>query len=207
MENHIIYKTIFKNKIMSKNILVINGNPKKESLCKSIAEEYIKGAKESQSSVKLINLRDLKFDPILHEGYTRKQLLEKDLKQAQEDILWADHIVFVYPTWWATVPALMKGFLDRTFTPYFAFKFTGFLKWKKLLKGRSAHIITTMNGPKILYYLYFLAPGHNTLKKSILQFSGISPVRSTIIDRSENLSKERAKKILKKIRKKGIKLK
>jgi putative NADPH-quinone reductase len=33
---------------------------------------------------------------------------------ARELILWAEHLVFVYPTWWGTMPALLKGFLDRT---------------------------------------------------------------------------------------------
>ena len=53
------------------------------------------------------------FDPLV-------QPVEKDLLQARRLISWADHIVFVYPTWWGTMPALLKGFLDRVLAPDFA---------------------------------------------------------------------------------------
>ncbi len=43
--------------------------------------------------------------------------------EIQQEILAADHLVFVYPNWWATFPALLKGFIDRVFLPNFAFKY------------------------------------------------------------------------------------
>lgn len=43
--------------------------------------------------------------------------LEEDLVKAQELIRWADHLVFVYPIWWGTMPAVLKGFFDRVFLP------------------------------------------------------------------------------------------
>ena len=57
----------------------------------------------------------------------------------QQDILWADHLVFVYPNWWSTVPALLKGLIDRMFVPGFAFKYRENSPfWDKLLKGKTA---------------------------------------------------------------------
>ena len=60
-----------------------------------------------------MRLGDLRFDPVLREGYQQVQALEPDLLQAQANILWAEHLVLVYPIWWGGIPALLKGFFDR----------------------------------------------------------------------------------------------
>ena len=105
---------------MKKNILIILAHPAKKSLCESIANEYYQKLWNEKNTVKLIKLKDLKFDLNLYEGYSEEQLLEKDLQKIQKDILWANHLIFVFPTWWGTYPALLKGFVDRVFLPGFA---------------------------------------------------------------------------------------
>ncbi|MFW5761753.1 MAG: NAD(P)H-dependent oxidoreductase [Cyclobacteriaceae bacterium] len=68
-------------------------------------------------------LGDLSFDPILWKGYKEIQELEPDLKYAQECIKWSDKWVIIYPIWWGSVPALLKGFMDRTLYSGFAYKY------------------------------------------------------------------------------------
>ena len=161
-----------------KKILVINGNPDKDSMCAKFAESYKNGAESSGADCKLVNLIDLQFDLILHFGYRKRTELEPDLVQVQKDILEANHLVFVYPTWWSTYPALLKGFIDRVFLPKFAFKYReNSLLWDKLLTGKSARLIVTMDTPKWYYWLVYKSPGHNSLKKGILEFCGIKPVK------------------------------
>ncbi len=106
-----------------KKILIINGHPDKESICFALAESYKKGADAKGANCKLVNLIDLSFNPILTYGYRKISVLKPDLIQAQKDILEANHLVFVYPNWWSTYPALLKGFFDRAFVPNFAFKY------------------------------------------------------------------------------------
>lgn len=161
-----------------KKILIINANPDKESICAEFAKSYLKGAESAGAACKLVYLIDLQFDLILHFGYRKRTELEPDLMQIQKDILEADHLVFVYPTWWSTYPALLKGFIDRVFLPKFAFKYReNSLLWDKLLTGKSARLIVTMDTPKWYYWLVYKSPGHNSLKKGILEFCGIKPVR------------------------------
>ena len=161
-----------------KNILIINGHPDKESLCFSIAESYQKGAMSSGAKCKLVHLIDLKFNPVLLHGYRERTELEPDLLLIQQDILEADHLVFVYPTWWGTYPALLKGLIDRVFLPQFAFKYRdNSLLWDKLLKGKSARLIVTMDTPTWYYSLIYRSPGHHSMKKTILEFCGIKPVK------------------------------
>jgi NAD(P)H dehydrogenase (quinone) len=163
-----------------KKILIINGHPDKESFCFSLAENYKKGADTNGDECKLVHLIDLKFNPILTYGYRVVSELEPDLVQIQNDILQADHLVFVYPTWWGTYPALLKGFIDRVFLPNYAFKYhTDSPFWDKLLKGRTARIITTMDAPIWYYWLMYRSPGHNAMKRAILEFCGIKPVKIT----------------------------
>jgi len=173
---------------MSKKILVILGHPQKESLCGSLAEAYAAGANlvpigsanAVGAEVRTIALGDLTFDPILWNGYKEIQPLEPDLVKAQELITWAEHLVFVYPNWWGTMPALMKGFFDRTLLPNFAFKYRqDSPMWDKLLANRTAQLLVTMDTPSWYYRWIFKMPGHEQMKRTILGFCGIKVVKIT----------------------------
>ncbi len=163
-----------------KKILIINGHPDKKSFCFALAESYKKGADINGTECKLVHLIDLKFNPILTFGYRVVSDLEPDLLKIQNDILQADHLVFVYPTWWGTYPALLKGFIDRVFLPNFAFKYhKNSPYWDKLLKEKTARLIVTMDAPKWYYWMMYRSPGHNSMKRAILEFCGIKPVKIT----------------------------
>ncbi len=188
-----------------KKILIILGHPNISSLNGAIADSYEKGAKEAKYKIKRLNLSELNFDPILHQGYNQIQKLEPDLIQAQKNIKWADHIVFIYPTWWGTVPAIMKGFIDRSILPGFGFNYTGPNTWQRHLKGRSARIITTMGGIPLLYRL-ICSPGIKTLKYAFLIFCGISPVRVTMFGGiRKSTPASRINKLLDQAKKLGLK--
>lgn len=183
-----------------KKILVINGNPDKESFCFALAESYKKGAELTGADCKLVNLIDLKFNPILSFGYRKRIELEPDLLTIRQDILDSDHIVFVYPNWWGTYPALLKGFIDRVFLPDYAFKRReNSILWDKLLKNKSARLIVTMDSPKWYYSLIYRNTGHNSIKKGVLEFCGIKPVRITSFHLIKTSSESLRKKWIKKV--------
>ena len=174
------------------NILIINGNPKPDSLSEELAKAYKKGAEHSGANCILLSLYELKFNPILQHGYNKRTELEPDLINAQEQIKKADHLVFVYPSWWGTYPALLKGFIDRVFLPEFAFKYReNSPLWDKLLKGKSARLIVTMDAPVWYFKLMQKAPGHNSMKRSILYFCGVKPVKITSFSPVKSASEEK----------------
>lgn len=163
-----------------KKILIINGHPDNESFNFALAQAYKKGALSSGSEVKEIIIRDLDFNPNLQYGYRKRTDLEPDLIDAQEKIRWANHLVWVYPVWWGSIPAIMKGFIDRVFLPGFAFqKRENSVWWDKLLTNKSARIISTLDQPPWYYWLVYGEPSNKAMKKLTLQFSGIKPVRVT----------------------------
>ena len=163
-----------------KKVLIINGHPDADSFCSALVKSYAKGCLASGNEVVVLHLVELKFDLNLNGGFKSEQVLENDLKLAQQQILWAQHIVIVHPVWWGSVPALLKGFFDRVLLPGFAFKYhKNDPMWDKLLKGRSGHVIYTTDTPPLFYKFIFLSPSVNMVKKRVLQFCGISPVKVT----------------------------
>jgi len=160
--------------------LLILGHPSPDSFNAALADAYASAAQQAGRELRRINLHALSFDPILHGAYRGEQPLEPDLQAAQADILWAEEIVWVYPVWWGGLPALLKGFLDRTLLPGFAYKFRkGHRSWDKLLRGRAARIVVTLDTPGWYDRLVYGRPAWRQMKHTILQFCGMKLLSTT----------------------------
>jgi putative NADPH-quinone reductase len=182
-------------------ILIILGHParKRQSLSEALANAYKEGAIERGHEVRLYKVADKQFDPILHEGYEEEQAAEPDIIEAQERIRWADHLVFVYPLWEYMIPALLKGFLERTFTRGFAYLERDSQKKGKLLAGKSARLIQTSGMPSFIYRFWYRAHGAKALR-DMLGFCGIRPVRATYFGMIEAADDARRKHWLNKVK-------
>ena len=185
-------------------IAIIVGHPDTDAFSSSVAKWYEESAENSGHQIELIHLAKLSFDPILHKGYSKEQKLEKDLERAQSTIQWAEHLVIIYPNWWGSMPALLKGFFDRVMLPGFAFKFDEKKKRSVgLLKGKTARIILLMRQKPAEYREKYPYAGE-TVKHSILEFCGIKPVTMTEIGPAERLDEAYRKKWEKIIRKLAV---
>jgi putative NADPH-quinone reductase len=189
-----------------KNILIIQGHPDEESYCRALGNAYKMGAISEGAEVQEIVVSELSFNPSLNFGYRKRTKLESDLLAAQDKIKWADHLVIIYPLWWGGMPAILKGFFDRTFLPGFAFqKRENSVWWDKYLTGKSARIITTMDQPPWYHWLVYGKPAHKAMKKMILEFCGIKPVKITSIGPIRFSTDEFRKKHLEKVNTLGLK--
>lgn len=169
--------------IYKKKILILLGHTDWDSMCGYLATRYEESAKEAGHEVRRVNIGDLEFDPILHNGYKTIQALEPDLIKLQEDFNWANHIVVSYPNWWSTMPAKLKGLFDRFLLPGFAFRMNkGSLlgTWNGLLKGKTARVIITMDQHPFLTWI-LIGDYSNEIRRGILWFCGVWPVRITSI--------------------------
>lgn len=159
---------------MSKKIVVLLGNSDVETFSGSIADRYQAAAEEAGHEVARFNIGEMKFDPILHKGYKEIQKLEPDLINLQEAITAADHIVIVYPNWWCTMPAILKGLFDRMWIPGFAFNFDK--QTKKLvqrLKGKTGRTIVVAGTHSPLKTWWLFGDYTNEIQHGILGFAGI----------------------------------
>ncbi len=191
-----------------KKVLVINGHPDKESYNNGLALAYRRGAEKSGAEVREISIRELKFNINLKFGYRKRTELEPDLLSAQEDLKWAEHIVWIYPVWWGSVPAIMKGFLDRVLLPGFAFKKReGSVWWDRYFTGKTSRIICTMDQPTWYYRLINRSPSHYAMKKLTLNYIGIKKVDITAIGPLRLSKDEYRTNWLKKIEKLGMSIK
>jgi putative NADPH-quinone reductase len=190
---------------MSKRILIILGHPSNIGYCGALADSYAAGAETAGNEVKRIFLADLVFDPVLRSGFNCVQELEPDLEAAQAAISWSQHLVFVYPIWWGAMPALLKGFIDRVFLPGFAFKYrSGSALWDKLLTGRSAHLLVTMDSPPWYFRWFTRMPGHHQMKRAILEFCGIKPVKISEFGSVKSSTQQQREKWLSKVNSYGL---
>lgn len=191
---------------MKSNILVINGHPDAESYCSALTQAYVSGA-QGAADIRTIEMSRMAFDPNLKQGYRKRTELEPDLLAAQDMIRWADHLVFVYPTWWGAMPAVLKGFFDRTLLPGFAYAYRqDSVLWDKLLKGKTAHLIVTSDTPSWYNWLMYRQAGHIVMKRNILGFCGIKTVRVTEVGPIKPSSKEQRTHWLDRVKKLGSKL-
>lgn len=160
--------------IPMKNILIIDAHPASSSLCSALVASFRDGAVDRTADVHEIRLRDLAFDPVLHEGYNRRQAWEPGLKQAWADIQWADHLCFVFPTWWGGHPALLQGFFERVFLPGKVVRFpeTGHA-FDRLMCGKTAQVLTTMDTPVWYDRWVYGRCGVRRVKQTILEFTGM----------------------------------
>lgn len=190
-----------------KKILIINAHPKENSFCFALAKKYSEAIKSKNHDFQFLNLNKLNLEKFIKYTHEQKPDLSEDLLKSQELISWADHLVFVYPTWWASPPALLKVFFEVIFLSGFAFKYQkskGFApKWDKLLLGKSARLIVTMDSPPFYYKLFVGDPGFKMMK-DIMNFCGIKPVYKNYFGSVKMSSDKRRQKWLDKVYKIGL---
>ncbi len=180
-------------------IVIIQGHPDPGGgrLCHALANAYIQGAVEASHEVELFDVARLNF-PLLQSQANWDIGVEgtpEQLRPAQAACKAADHIVFVYPLWLGTMPALLKAFLEQVFRPGVALSYgKGFPK--PLFKGKSARVVVTMGMPALAYRWYFGAHSLKSLERNILKFVGMKPVRDTVFGMVENTGSDGRKRWL-----------
>ena len=189
---------------MNKRILIIQGHPDNSTphLLHALAQSYADGARDAGHEVRWARVADLDFPLLRSQTEWEHGELPPALRQAQEDIGWAEHLVIFFPLWLGDMPALVKGFLEQVARPGFAFKYKegGTPFTQKGLTGRSARVVVTMGMPALVYRWYFRAHSVKSLERNILGFVGIAPVNETLIGMAGNVKPADAEKWQKKLR-------
>lgn len=164
---------------MKKNILIVFAHPNHASLNYELLTKTKKGFIDEGHQVTVLDLYKEKFDPILYfdETHRRRDLQYLDeTKKYRDQVSEADHLVFIFPIWWGSMPAIMKGYFEKVFTTGFSYNFKGLLPEGKL-KGKTASIITT-DDTLSLFRVVALQDYGNVLKRQILRImTGVKVVK------------------------------
>jgi putative NADPH-quinone reductase len=159
------------------NVLLIDGHPDQGRFASHLLDCYA-AALPASADVTRVAVRDLAFAPILRRGYAQRTAWEPDLAQLAEAFDAADHVVFAFPMWWGAEPAELKGLIDRLMLPGFMFAYhPDDPMWDRLMTGRSADVIMTMDTPPLFLWLAYGNAVVRRWKQQILGFVGFKPVR------------------------------
>lgn len=188
-----------------KRILIVNAHPDggKGHLCDALADAYEQGARGAGHQVTRKDLAGLNIPILKGKKEFEDGEIPYQLGNAADEVRSADHIVFVFPLWLGTMPALLKAWLEQTFRPGIAFEYLPDGRTANLLSGKSARVIVTMGMPAPIYRFWFFSHGVAGLRRNILNFTGIRPVRQTYFGMVEQSSTTQRKQWLKTVRELG----
>ncbi|MDQ0200335.1 NAD(P)H-dependent oxidoreductase [Neobacillus ginsengisoli] len=159
--------------------LVIYTHPNPASFNAAIKETVVNELTSNGHEVKVRDLYAMNFNPILSgEDFVQfsQNKTPADIKAEQDVIAWADQLVFIYPTWWTNMPAMLKGYIDRVLTNGFAFKYTE-NGAEGLLNGKKAIIFQTTGQPKDSLEAYnLISPLQISMEMGTLAFTGIETI-------------------------------
>lgn len=189
----------------TKRILLIQGHPdaSEPHLCHALASSYSEGAEEAGHTVRRVAVAQLDFPLLRSQKDFETGSVPASLKPVQDDIVWAEHIVFFFPLWAGDMPALLKGFIEQIYRPAFTGASASHFAEKRL-SGRSARVVVTMGMPALVYRWYFRAHSLKSLERNILGMVGIAPVHETLIGMASNMKAVDAAKWLGKLNRLGV---
>ena len=156
----------------------------------ALAGAYAEAAADAAHEVKTVEVARLEF-PLLRSAADWKDgAPAQSIREAQAAIAWAEHLVIFFPLWLGDMPALAKGFFEQALRPGFAIGTAAAGRMpKKLLKGRSARVVVTMGMPAFFYRLYYRSHSVKSFKRNVLEFCGVSPVRTSLVGTVEGASR------------------
>jgi len=188
-------------------VLIVFTHPNQNSFNHALLGNITAGLEEAGHEVKVKDLYQEDFNPILsgddlkvlHAGETPKNIAKE-----QEQLLWAEGLVFIYPLWWFDRPAMLKGWFDIVLTNGLAFEYTN-EGVRGLLKHKKALVIITAGGSED----YFkdndaLQLIHRPVTDGTLSFCGIDDVSHQIFYDVPNLTDKERNTILDNIKTTGL---
>ncbi len=157
--------------------LVLRAHPLDDSFNSALADAWIDGARSGGARTRALDVHGLVFDPALRTAHRAATPLEPDLQRVQAAIAEAAHVVVAYPVWWGSVPALLKGLLDRAFQPGWAYARGDGPLPDKGLRGRTGRLLLTMDTPVWYDWLVYGASARRQVQRATFHFAGIAPTR------------------------------
>lgn len=153
--------------------LVVYCHPKEESYTAAIRDLIVQKLEAAEAEVRVNDLYQRNFHPVLsaHEIdiYFDAEANTAPVAQDVEDLKWCDTLIFVYPTWWYGMPAMLKGWLDRVMVPEVAFNMPS--DTRKGIQPGLTHIkrlgVFTTCGASRWLTMFIGAPGKRTLFRGV----------------------------------------
>jgi len=187
---------------MTRHIAVIQGHPDPRGghLGHALADAYAQGAAEAGHEVRRINVATLDFPVLRTKEDYEKGAPPDAIRECQQSVVWADHLVIVFPLWGGGMPALLKAFFEQLLRPGFAYRARAGGRMERLLTGKSVRLVVTMGMPAFLYRWYFRAHGLKAMTRGMLGLCGLGPIHETLIGMVEGASASKIDRLIARMR-------
>ena len=150
-------------------------HPVPESFCASVKSTTVEALQKAGHEVDLLDLYEENFNPVMP---VEERRVYNSMTSAEhcaypdhvKRLMAAEGIVFVYPTWWYGMPAMLKGWLDRVWTPGVAFNISaeGGVITSNLRHIKRLGVITMCGAP--MWWSYVVGhPGKRTILRGVRQ--------------------------------------
>src|SRR5580692_9686252 len=130
--------------------LIVVAHPLEDSITMKLARAFASELQLLGHSQKIHDLYRMSFNPVMGahelEPHSIGHSADADVARAQKDVRAADVLTMIYPLWWATMPAMMKGYIDRVFARGFAYEAAGGRN-RGLLPGKRCVLMTLSGAP------------------------------------------------------------
>lgn len=151
--------------------LVVLAHPLSDSLCAHLAKQAIDALRAGGATVDILDLYAEGFEPALTAAERRLHYATPepgpDIVALQQRLAAADTLVLVFPTWWFSMPAILKGWFDRVWAPKFAFEHCTPLK-PLLTSLKSCLVVTTLGSPWWIDWVVMRQPVKRVLKTGLI---------------------------------------
>lgn len=152
-------------------VLVVYCHPVPESFSAAIRDVAVETLKGRGAEIRLVDLHAEKFDPVMppdeRRSYNEHAPTDPALAPHIENLRWCDSILFIYPTWWYGLPAMLKGWLDRVWALDVAFTFDQRRLVKPMLRHvKRVGVITTCGAP-VWWSVLIGQPGRKTILRGM----------------------------------------
>jgi putative NADPH-quinone reductase len=152
--------------------VVVYCHPIEGSFCSSLRDAAVRGLQTAGHDVTLIDVTADNFDPVMTmeewDSYFRSEVhIPPDVATYVEAIREAEILAFVYPTWWSSVPAQLKGWMERVLVPEIAFTFSRKNKIRPGLKKLKHVVVVTTFGSPRLYVRFINDNGSRLFRRSL----------------------------------------
>ena len=157
--------------------LVVYCHPVPESFGAAVRDVVLETLRQKGDEIRLIDLYAEGFDPVLgadeRRHYNEGAPDDPALREHFAHLGWAEAILFVYPTWWYGLPAMLKGWLDRVWVTDVVFRLPadGGTIESLMTHIRKLGVITTCGASWWLSWLIG-QPGRKTLLRGMWALTG-----------------------------------
>lgn len=167
---------------MQKRVVIIQGHPDPdgEHFCHALAEAYAAGARAAGHAVSTISVAAIDLPLLNRWDEWRNGKISPVLGLAKNQLDDADHLLVVFPLWLGGMPAVLKAFFEQVLRPGYAADARSW-NWDRLLAGRSARLLITMDMPLRRYFSRFRILCRGSAQRGVLEFIGIRPLRETLV--------------------------